>query len=1595
MVERLNKTDILVERMISVGKTKAYLRIPVFIAIVFVLFFAGIAEKAKALCDILFPTGKAVTRCLAFMTAVIIALPLMQPVGVFAQEVTESISEQSVVEDAGDNSEGDSGGEPEENSPTSEASSGDSGDNSDSPESSEENTGVPSGDSTEATDATSSPEAGTGDISDTTTVPSDTSAESSESSDASESAESTASFNLMLGALPAANDSTEAVDLYDAIINNEDITLLSDVDMTGKYIPFDTEYTGTITFGDFTVSNLTLSIDSKEDLKTFLNSPNRTLGGINCNIILEADIDFGNTDYTPKEFSNRVFDGNGHVISNISDNTDGSDLGMFKVLTDSTVKNLGIKNFNFSTNRSSKAVGSIAGSATGSSAVINCFAANGKCISENGFAAVFVGGNKSNFATENCCYRSVTLTSANNSLYAYVNNASNSANAATMNEDTIDGIVWYDDTNPIRNNYGCPSFSKTYKVNFLENDGDDDLPELEFTVTPQTGDPITAGKNNYYITEGQGLAELTTPHDEIKPRAEFVGWATRSGVDYVEGGENPYIIDNSWEFTPQTGQVELNLYAVWIEKNVYKLEYHTYDAGTDTYSKHSESVEVNVDTLASDPLIDATALKGYEYSGWYMESSIGDAGLGGIKFGNEWVFGSSTISDDEFDDYTEAEPGLVIIKLYQKYDLESYKLNLNTNGGTVSISVPSTYTIVSNDIVLPVAGEISRAGFNFGGWAVSPAVGGHNAGDIITVVDTDWCTDNITVTAQWTPITYKVHYDGNDAVSGEMTDSDHTYTIAKNLSANQYSKGQHYTFGGWQFGDKKFTDGQSVSNLTTIDNSTVTLYAIWDPVQYTINYIDDTGVGNMQNSTQNPATYDVTKGIITLSAPKKSGYVFKGWYEDAARTIPITEIDCVARADSGALTVYAKWEPITYTVVFDTNGGNFTSGSAPNVNYNIESSITALPDQNVISRDYYTFSGWKVADSNSNIARNEVISEIPSGTFGTLRLQAQWTPIEYNIHFDPNGGDPLTNPISKYTYESTDDLPIPTKTGYDFVGWKITASSDAGIVHSVIAALRNNYGDLELEAVWEVKKYTITFNSNGGSEVMSITQDFGSALTKPTDPTMTGYDFRGWYDTEDLSGSEYIFTDKTMPASDFTLYAKWEIRHIPVTFYIDDGQTVSTVQTVDYGNTPERYVPSRGDSDGFSYYFLGWYADAGLSEIYDFSEPILDDTSVYAKWLRYAAGYTPATYSVSVKTSENADPYLTKDCASGEHLVLPEFPADDIANQKSVVGWKIFKESGEAVSDELFDEKSIYIIEDFSIVIIAQWDTQRYDVEFYSEGNLIDTQRIEYNKPISQFTPTRSGFIFKGWVYTADMTTSFDVSTPITEATSLTAVWEEIVIPGPGGGGSSGGGGSTKIIRIAENTSGIPYSNQISVSANMAKFTSSVDVRLSNATEVAESEFSSLISRVSEISNDKYYVFDISLYERGTTRKIESLKAGTVITFKMPIPAMFGSDTDRIKVLSVNNGKLELHDSEVYLNKNNYPMIKFTTTHCSTYAFVLDAEDKITIDELSAAAGFATTNVLLVTDARVLVNDSPVFSNKRGSIFSRKKKKYHIKKIGS
>ena len=195
-----------------------------------------------------------------------------------------------------------------------------------------------------------------------------------------------------------------------------------------------------------------------------------------------------------------------------------------------------------------------------------------------------------------------------------------------------------------------------------------------------------------------------------------------------------------------------------------------------------------------------------------------------------------------------------------------------------------------------------------------------------------------------------------------------------------------------------------------------------------------------------------------------------------------------------------------------------------------------------------TFNGKVTNKNDISDSPEETPAKISGGTFNGEVIGA------YTITFQSEGGSEVASQIRANT--PADQPADPTKEGYTFIGW-YSGESEWDFETPVTAVLT-------LTAKWQINRYTITFDTAGGSEVPSITQDYGTAITPPAAPTRTGYTFAGWDKT----------IPSTMPAGDMTITARWTENRVIVIIRPDDSKDEPDPGTI------HQWGPWRSNGDG-------------------------------------------------------------------------------------------------------------------------------------------------------------------------------------------------------------------------------------------------------------------------------------------------------------------------------------------------------------------------------------------------------------------------------
>ena len=329
-----------------------------------------------------------------------------------------------------------------------------------------------------------------------------------------------------------------------------------------------------------------------------------------------------------------------------------------------------------------------------------------------------------------------------------------------------------------------------------------------------------------------------------------------------------------------------------------------------------------------------------------------------------------------------------------------------TNGGTYTIPVGSTKYTISSKITVTDNGGSKIADITYA-WSTSNTtqpetwVTTTNGATIENEVTGGkyylWVktTDNagnetITKTSPF-DIGYAIEYDKNGG-TGTITNQRKTHGTNITLNNGTGLSKTGYTFIGWSE-NQTATQAQYGKNASYTANKSVKLYAVWQANTYNISYVLNGGT----NNSSNPSTYTYGKGA-TLSNATKQGYTFDGWYTESTFENKITSI---STTQTGNITVYAKYNEITYALTYDLAGGSLATGKVNPSNYTIGMTDFTL---NNPTKTGYSFKGWTGGVVNAkgeidntaetgtteNTTTPQTILVIKQGSLGNRKYTANW-----------------------------------------------------------------------------------------------------------------------------------------------------------------------------------------------------------------------------------------------------------------------------------------------------------------------------------------------------------------------------------------------------------------------------------------------------------------------------------------------------------------------------------------------------------------------------------------------------------------------------
>ena len=484
------------------------------------------------------------------------------------------------------------------------------------------------------------------------------------------------------------------------------------------------------------------------------------------------------------------------------------------------------------------------------------------------------------------------------------------------------------------------------------------------------------------------------------------------------------------------------------------------------------------------------------------------------------------------------------------------------------------------------------------------------------------------------PVFYEVSFEANGQTTTQYLPQD---SLIPEPTIPAAPTGYH--FAGWN---------PAYDTTSTVPQWGIHYQIVWKLNDYSFSF-DSNGGTAVDTLTQ---TYD--NAFVPPADPSRTGYTFLGWQPALPDSVPAAD-----------MTFTAQWQVNTYTLAFDANGGT----PVDTIVQNYDTALAPPADPN---RTGYTFLGWKPALPDS----------IPPYD---ITYTAQWQVNSYALAFDANGGTPVDTIVQNY---DTALVPPanPSRTGYTFLGW------EPALPDSIPPY------DITYTAQWQVNSYALSFDSDGGTAVDTIVQNYDTALVPPADPVLTGHLFAGWMPA----------LPDSIPPHDAHYVAMWQRCDYTLQFDTDGGNALSPLRSP-YGAA--LVPPSPPQREGFN--FLGW-------------EPQIP-TYMPASDLTCKARWERAEFTLTFDSNQGSS--VTAISQLYDTPITP--PEPPVRHGYTFCGWQPpLPERMPAAS----------------ITHHAVWEAQQFLVRYFVGDSLVHQDSVAFEAPIPPFTPTLSEtYVWKGW----------------------------------------------------------------------------------------------------------------------------------------------------------------------------------------------------------------------------------------------------------
>ena len=703
------------------------------------------------------------------------------------------------------------------------------------------------------------------------------------------------------------------------------------------------------------------------------------------------------------------------------------------------------------------------------------------------------------------------------------------------------------------------------------------------------------------------------------------------------------------------------------------------------------------------------------------------------------------------------------LTLYARFDRNSYTVTFDSVGGSEVAPITNLYQEI---ITCPTP---TKDSYTFSGWFLEE--------DYKTSYDNRIPAKDLTVYAKWAPNSYTITFDSNS--NGEATGVMNTQSMSiddtelgRTLRKNLYQWKGH-TFVCWSLEEDGsgalFQDEAVVSYIEKTEN--ITLYAQWSLNEYNVSFYKDE---TLLSTT--PVSYG-EKIEFPEDNPSKVGYDFLGW------GLPV-------------LTEDKEIDPSKDYFASKSEGGFVLAVPTKET---LSSLYEMIPQEEIVTldRDMSVYACFKkveqtlsyydgdtLLDSVSCYVNDKItLMDIPEKTGCTptnwffdkeltsrcdtltisdsdVDLYAGYSLNDYVFSFK---GDYSTQRVTAhYGDDISSKLPAdPSKVGYTFKGWAIEGTETVVEIPTVMPAENRNY-----VPVFQVNRLTITFDTDGGSQVKPIEADFGSRISAPSYPTKEGYRFLGWF----IEGSdEPVDVPETMPATSMTLKAHWEVLPFYVRFDLNGGEG-TTVKQVNFGE----FVIAPTEPNKVGYIFAHWADENGDEFVFGNKMPA-HDISLKAIW-------TPGQVNITVDYyKQNLDGSFSK---FGSEILNATTEGSFTVSKAVADQYLAASEEPEKAGLTYLSSEEIAKVAPTGGTVAVKYSRNQYKVTI---TNSLDTTKEEltykYNQELGDILSSRAkdGYTHVAQVDGADVDATYEVISNVTVNIVYTANTNSVVFNANGG----------------------------------------------------------------------------------------------------------------------------------------------------------------------------------------------------------------------